>query len=94
MLKERNLTCIEVGTLAEAERYCKENKTRPDVIVISGAYFIGHARDSDVYYNFYFRSHHLTFAVNSGMYLVEDINFKVHSYNFDKHSKIDWNDLQ
>lgn len=94
MIKERNLTYIEVDTLAEAERYCKENKTRPDVIVISGAYFIGHYQDGSKEYNFYFRNHHLYFKVNSGIYLDDTENYKVHSYNFNKNSKIDWNDLQ
>lgn len=93
-MKEKTLSCIEVETLKEAESYCKENRKRPDVIIINGAYFIGHSQGSDADYHFYFNNHHLTFSVNSGIYINEDENFKVHTYNFEKCAKINWMDLQ
>lgn len=93
-MKEKTLSCIEVETLKEAEMYCKENKKRPDVIIINGAYFIGYLQGSDTDYHFYFNNHHLTFSINSGIYINEEDNFKVHTYNFEKCEKIDWIELQ
>ena len=94
MLKERQLTCIEASTLSEVEKYCKDSKTRPDIIVINGAYFIGRMQDGDILYDFYFNKHYLSFSISGGMYEDETENYSVHSYNFDKYSTIDWMALQ
>lgn len=93
-MKEKTLSCIEVETLKEAERYCKEIRKRPDVIIISGAAFMGYCQDGDMMYDFHFRNRHLTFCISSGIYLDEEENFKAHTYNFEKCAKIDWMELQ
>ena len=55
---------------------------------------MGYSQGSSMDYHFYFKNHHLTFSVNSGIYINEEDNFKVHTYNFEKCAKIDWMDLQ